>query len=102
MEGAMQRGIKVALTVAVVAVQLAGAALVVAGTAHAGPTNSENEKKNRSRFEYHDGHAEERRPYRRPDPDTDPTNLRFEELRERINRLEERLEFLENNVNRDK
>ncbi|GAA0241652.1 hypothetical protein GCM10008965_07240 [Methylorubrum aminovorans] len=102
----MQQGIKVALTVAltvaVVAVQLAGAALVVAGTAHAGPTNSENEKKNRSRFEYHDGHAEERRPYRRPDPDTDPTNLRFEELRERINRFEERLEFLENNVKRDR
>lgn len=70
---------------------------MAAETARANPANHEDEKRNRSRFEYHDGRAEEKRPYRRPDLDADPTNLKLEEMRERINRLEERLELLEHN-----
>jgi hypothetical protein len=58
-------------------------------------TAPEQQKRNRSKFEYHDGSAEERRPYRRPNPDVDPMNLRYEELIVRINALEERLEALE-------
>ncbi|MGF3024110.1 hypothetical protein ACQVP2_14945 [Methylobacterium aquaticum] len=58
-------------------------------------TAPEAQKKSRSKFEYHDGRAEEKRPYRRPNPDVDPTNLRYEELIARINALEERIEALE-------
>ncbi|NGM37284.1 MULTISPECIES: hypothetical protein [Methylobacterium] len=59
------------------------------------PAAPEHQKKSRSKFEYHDGRADERRPYRHPDLDIDPTNLKMEELRERLNALEERLERLE-------
>ncbi len=52
-------------------------------------------KQNRSGFAYHDGHAPERRPYRQPKLDVDPTDLSMEELRARLNHLEERLEQLE-------
>ena len=66
--------------------------VVAAPDAAAAP---EQQKRNRSKFEYHDGSAEEKRPYRRPNPDVDPTNLRYEELIARINALEERLEALD-------
>lgn len=59
------------------------------------PVQPEVQKKSRSGFEYHDGRAEERRPYRRPQLDVDPTNLTVEELRERVIVLEERIERLE-------
>ena len=70
--------------------------------AAADPALPEGQKKSRSRFEYHDGSAEEKRLYRRPDLDMDPTNLKLEELRERINTLEERLERLEYQSNGSK
>jgi TolA-binding protein len=75
-------------------------AIALGATQHAAADTAQLEiqKKNRSKFEYHDGSAEERRPYRRPDPDLDPTNLRVEEMRERINALEERIERLEYNI----
>ncbi|WP_298963594.1 hypothetical protein [uncultured Methylobacterium sp.] len=79
------------------AIHIAVISSMAAETARANPANHEDEKRNRSRFEYHDGRAEEKRPYRRPDLDADPTNLKLEEMRERINRLEERLELLEHN-----
>jgi TolA-binding protein len=55
----------------------------------------ETKKQNRSKFEYNNGSAEEKRPYRRPNIDADPMNLRYEELRERFNELEDRVERLE-------
>lgn len=59
------------------------------------PVQLEVQKKSRSGFEYHDGRAEERRPYRQPALDVDPTNLTVEEIRERVTVLEERIERLE-------
>ena len=96
-ERAMQQRIKVALTLATMAIHIAVISSMAAGAALANPANHEDERRNRSRFEYHDGRPEEKRPYRRPDLDADPTNLKLEEMRERINRLEERLELLERN-----
>jgi uncharacterized small protein (DUF1192 family) len=87
------------LTRATCAVLLAITALCAPHHAAADSAQLELQKKNRSKFEYHDGSAEEKRPYRRPDLDLDPTNLRVEELRERINVLEERLERLEQRSN---
>lgn len=77
------------------ALLLTVASFLAVQQAAADPGVSEQQKKSRSNFEYHDGRAEERRLYRRPDLDVDPTNLKLEELRERINALEERLERLE-------
>lgn len=73
--------------------------VIAAQQAAADPTASEHQRKNRSSFEYNDGRADERRPYRRPDLDVDPTNLKLEELRERTNALEERVERLEGLLN---
>lgn len=87
------------LTRTTCAVLLAITALCASHHAAADPAQLDLQKKNRSKFEYHDGSAEEKRPYRRPDLDLDPTNLRVEELRERINVLEERLERLEQRSN---
>lgn len=89
----------VVLTRTTCAVLLTITALCASHHAAAETTQLELQKKNRSKFEYHDGSAEEKRPYRRPDLDLDPTNLRVEELRERINVLEERLERLEQRSN---
>ena len=65
-------------------------------TAHAQTVSLDNsEKQSRSAFEYLNGHVPEKRPYKQPKLDVDPTDLSVEELRERLNYLEERIERLE-------
>lgn len=60
---------------------------------------AENVKTNgRSAFEYNDGSPVEKRPYRQPRLDVDPTDLTVEELKERLNHLEDRIERLENSL----
>ncbi|MCF4130135.1 hypothetical protein [Methylobacterium sp. SyP6R] len=87
--------VKSALRIATLAVVLVSAmpSLVVAASDDAEKLDLQN--KNRSNFQYHDGRAEERRPYRRPSIDADPRDLKIEELTERLNGLEERIEKLE-------
>lgn len=101
-ERAMQQMFRDASRLATTVVNIVGLSAGLFTTLLIGPVNGEEGRQNRSRFEYHDGRAEEKRPYRRPDLDTDPTNLKMEELRERINALEERLELLERNSNNSK
>lgn len=92
---AVKHSVKGSLTFVILAtlVLIVSPSLVVASADDA--ATSEVQKKNRSKFEYHDGSAAEKRPYRRPNLDIDPTNLRLEELTARINALEERVETLE-------
>jgi hypothetical protein len=87
--------VKALLTNATMTVVLATAmpTLVVAASDDAATFGLQN--RNRSKFQYHDGSAEEKRPYRRPDLDVDPTSLKYEELIARCNALEERVEALE-------
>ncbi|BCM87629.1 hypothetical protein [Methylobacterium indicum] len=83
------------LTNATLAAVLVTAMPGLAAAAPDGAATSEPQNRKRSKFQYHDGSAEEKRPYRRPNLDIDPTNLRIEELLARINELEERVETLE-------
>lgn len=94
--------VKAALTNATLAAALVTAMpiLVVAAPDDAATPEIQNRK--RSKFQYHDGSAEEKRPYRRPDLDVDPTNLRYEELIARYNALEERVEALEQQLRHSK
>ncbi|MGN7126796.1 hypothetical protein [Methylorubrum thiocyanatum] len=74
-----------------------GAAFLVAvqqlnaTTARAEPLD----KQQRSNFQYQDGQAPEKRPYKKPKLDVDPTDLSLEEMRARLNYLEERIERIE-------
>jgi hypothetical protein len=92
---AAQSFVKTLLRNATLAAVLATAMPTLVAAAPNAAVNPELQKKNRSKFEYHDGSAEEKRPYRRHSLDVDPTNLRYEELIARLNALEERVEQLE-------
>lgn len=87
--------VKAALRNATMVVVFATATPALVMAAPDDATAPEIQNKNRSNFQYHNGSADEKRPYRRPNLDIDPTNLRIEELIERQNALEERIEALE-------